>query len=167
MSNVVALREDLPDACNEAQVELLPELPEDVRRLLDAEADEDAVIPEKKWGKLLKELLDKQIAMFRRLGHDEKSALRLARAVMLTLAEHGGGHQWYLPRADDVRVALRDIEIYRRANRDNIEALAREYRLTPSSIYRIVREQGRLQRSHRQGALPFESAPPRESAANA
>jgi len=159
MSNVVALGDRLSDACNAAQAELLPDLPVDVQRLLDADADADAVIPEKKWGKLLRELVDHQQATFRRMGYDETGARRLARASILALAEYGGGQQWYLPKGDDLRVALRDIEIYRRANRNNIEVLAREYRLTTQSVYRIIHEQRRLCTARRQGQLPLEKAP--------
>jgi len=155
MSNVVALREALPDASNEAQGDALPV---DVQRLLDAEADEEVVIPEKKWGELLTQLVDVQQATFRRMGYDEAGARRLARASILALAEYGGGKQWYLPKGDDLRVALRDIEIYRRAHRNNIEALAGEYRLTVQSVYRIIHAQRRLRVAKRQGQLPFGAA---------
>jgi|GEM_PF-1748449 len=110
-------------------------------------------IPVSKWGKILGELLDKQVAAFRRRGYDEAESRSLARTGILVVAELMGGKNWYFPKGEDLRVFLRDIEIARRANRDNIEALAREYRLTPRSIYRIILEQ------RRQGRLPFADAP--------
>jgi len=167
MSNVVALREreaphpgPLPEGEGELPGALLPEVAVDVERLLDAQASDDAVLPEpKKWGKMLLQLVDKQVATFRRMGHDERTARRLAHASVLTLAEHGGGQNWYMPRGDNLRAALRDIDIFRRFRRGNIEALAAEYRLTVPSIYRIYREQRRLSRDKRQGTLPFGGEP--------
>jgi len=163
MSNVVALREredphgPLPEGAGEVQGELLPEVSLDMQRLLASGCEVDD-IPVSKWGKILGDLLDTQVAAFRRRGYDEAESRRLAQAAILAMAELMGGKNWYFPNGDDFRVFLRDIEIARRANRDNIEVLAREYRLTPRSIYRIILEQRRVYVARRQGQLPFEGA---------
>jgi len=158
MNTVVTWPHDLPEASNEAQGELLPEVSLDVERLLASGRELDE-IPVSKWGKILGELLDKQVAAFRRRGYDEAESRGLARTGILVVAELMGGKNWYFPKGEDLRVFLRDIEIARRANRDNIEALAREYRLTPRSIYRIILEQRREYVARRQGTLPFADAP--------
>jgi len=151
--NVTALRkieDDEQPGAVEAQGELLPEVPEELQRLWEADDD---VLPAPRWAEGLVNLIQVQEATFRRSGLDAKTSFRLARASVLAMAQYYGGKQWYLPRGDDLHTALRDADIYRRANRDNIEALAAEYKLTPRSVWRIVRDQHRLHLNKVQGQL--------------
>ncbi|WP_293763650.1 Mor transcription activator family protein [Stenotrophomonas sp.] len=105
-----------------------------------SDADLDA-LPKERWPRDLVAAIEVQEAAFVRLGHDEDEAFKLARAGVLALAEYGGGRDWYLPRGDTLMVAVRDAEIYRRAHRGNIAALAAEFRLTERHIWRICRQQ--------------------------
>jgi len=153
MSTVVALREDLPEACNEAQGGLLPEVSLDMQRLLAAARDDDVEIPVSKWGGILSDMIDAQAAAFMRMGHDVTTARYLAQTGILALAELMGGKNWYFPNAAALREELRDIEIYRRFNGRNLEVLAREYRVTLRQMYRIISEQRRAANARRQGQL--------------
>jgi len=156
VSNVVALREaDAVPA--ERQGELLPEVSEDMQRLLAMECDQDAEISVSKLSRNLSDMIDKQAAAFMRMGHDVTTAGHLAMTGVLALAELMGGKSWYFPNAAALREELRDIEIYRRFNGRNLEALAREYRVTLRQMYRIISEQRRAVNARRQGQL-FDAA---------
>ncbi|MBH1476294.1 Mor transcription activator family protein [Stenotrophomonas forensis] len=106
--------------------------------LSDADLD---CLPKERWPRDLVSAIEVQEAAFQRLGYDEDEAFKLARAGVLALADYGGGRDWYLPRGDTLLVAVRDAEIYRRAHRGNIAALAAEFRLTERHVWRICRQQ--------------------------
>lgn len=111
---------------------------------------------EKKWSANMREMVDVAAARFLRSGMDAAEASRWAQELVLALGQHFDGRTFYLPRGEALTIALRDMAIYRTANRDNIEALATQHRLTPSQIYRIIRQQHRLhiQRVQRSLNLP-------------
>jgi len=134
----------------------LPDAPEDGQWLDAAKAEE---LRQARWPEGLVDLLKVQEAEFRRAGLAPETAYLLAKTGIVAIAKYYGGRQWYLPKGDDLHTALRDAEIYRRGNRDNIEALADEYDLSVQSIYRIMKEQRRLHVEKRQGQLPFEGDP--------
>lgn len=98
-------------------------------------------LPKERWPRDLVAAIEVQEAAFQRLGYSEEEAFKLARAGVLALAEYGGGRQWYLPRGDALMTAMRDAEIYRRAHRGNVMALASEFKLTERHIWRICRQQ--------------------------
>jgi len=156
MSNVVALRE--PDTVPaDAQGELLPEVSEDMQRLLAMGCAPEEEISVSKLGRILSQMIDKQAAAFMHMGHDVTTAQHLAMTGVLALAELMGGENWYFPSAAALREELRDIEIYRRFNGCNLEALAREYRVTLRQMYRIISKQRAAANARRQGQL-FEAA---------
>lgn len=133
-----------------SQGELLPDVPVDPNGLLQADLD---VVPKEKWPAALVEAIEVLEAAFEREGYKETEAFRLARVAVVALAQVWGGRYRYLPRGDDLVTALRDAEIFRRARRGNIEALASEYGLTDRSVWRIVRQQYDLHQRKRQGCL--------------
>ncbi|WP_411832305.1 Mor transcription activator family protein [Pseudoxanthomonas mexicana] len=110
-------------------------------------------VPASKWAQGLVQLVEVQEATFTRMGLEGGEAFRLARAATLAIAEYQGGRGMYLPRGDQLRAALRDAEIYRRARRGNIPQLAREYQLTDQHVWRIVRQQRALHHRKIQGDL--------------
>lgn len=110
-------------------------------------------LPANAWEKNLVQMIEVQEAAFVRDGLSEGEAFRLARVGMLALAEFHGARQWYLPRGDRLRTALRDAEIYRRARRGNIQALAAEFQLSDLQVWRIVRQQRKLHLRKIQGQL--------------
>ncbi|WP_282265963.1 Mor transcription activator family protein [Stenotrophomonas sp. PS02298] len=122
----------------------------DPERYMKASFDD---VPSKKWARSLVEAVEVQEATFRRMGYSPEDAMNLARAGMLALSQLWGGRSHYLPSGDSLNVALRDAEIFRRANRDNMGALAAEYKMSQQHIERIVRIQGRLHRRRTQGSL--------------
>lgn len=126
----------------------LPGLPADPDSLEQAGVDD---VPEERWAQTLVHMVQVTEACLRRSRVQEPEAV--ARAVVLELANYFGARQWYLPRGDRLRIALRDAEIYRRAKRGNIEALALEYGLNVIQVYRIVRQQKALHIAKIQGRL--------------
>ena len=121
----------------------------------DGDSGRYADVPRHKWPKNLVEMIEVAEARFKRHGMDDAAAFRWAREVAVALARHFGGRPFYLPTGDALESVLKHEEIYRRANRDNIEALAAEYGLTVSQIYRIVRQQQKLHIKRTQRELPF------------
>ena len=84
---------------------------------------------------------------------DESKALKLAKRLVARQAHHMGGRQYYLPRDERLKKALRDVDIWQRYNGRNIDVLQREYSLTSQQIYAILREQRQLERERRQHNL--------------
>ncbi len=123
---------------------------DELERLSQLDLDE---VPPDKWARNLVEMIEVMSAAYRRDGLPEHKASRLASMGVLAIAEHHGGRQFYLPRGDTLLTALRDADIYRRANRGNIETLAAEHGLTVSQIYRICRLQRALHIGKVQGRL--------------
>lgn len=116
------------------------------------EAADDAV-DERRWPSMLTELLQVLEARYLRRGMSAADAFALARDSVLEIAEHLGGRVAYLPRGKHIRVALRNAEIYRRCNGRNHGELAKKYDLNTIQIYRICREQRRLNVGRLQGQL--------------
>lgn len=109
--------------------------------------------PEERWAPLLARLVEVLVARFRRTGMSEDAADKLASASVIEIAHYFGGRMVYLPRGDQLRLALRDGEIFRRSRRGNIQQLAQEYGLTDIQVYRIIRQQQRLHLAKVQGRL--------------
>lgn len=130
----------------------LPGLPIDPEGLLGANLDD---LPKERWPQELVNAIEVLEAAYHRAGYPDEAAFTLARVGMVALADYRGGRQWYLPRGDALATALRDAEIYRRARRDNIGALADEYGLTERHVWRIVRQQYALHRRKIQLQLPL------------
>ena len=132
------------------QTELLPEAPVDPARIPDEALDD---VPQARWAQGLVHMIEVQEAEFRRLGHEPAEAFQMARSAVLAMSRYFGGRQWYMPRGDALLAALRVAEIYRRAHRGNIAALAGEFDLTERHIWRICRQQHRLHLDKVQGRL--------------
>ncbi len=75
-------------------------------------------------------------------------AIAAVRAIAFTF----GGRSFYLPRGNKINLALRDAEIFQRANRNNIDDLAIEFEISQVRIYQILKQQ-RLLRDKRASAL--------------
>lgn len=110
-------------------------------------------VPTEKWARGLVEFIEQIEAAYVRAGLPEDQAFELASLGVRTIAEYRGGRQFYLPRGDALLTALRDADIFRRANRGNIERLAADNGLTVSQIYRICRQQRALHIRKTQGRL--------------
>lgn len=84
-------------------------------------------------------------------AHDE--AARLGREVAAHLNAFWGGGQLYICKGRHYEIGLLHSEIYRRFNGYNQDYLAREYDMTVTHVYRIVKRVGAEERAKRQGAL--------------
>ena len=112
-------------------------------------------LPEETWGPTLAAMVAVLTTALQRQGIPEDEAPRLAAAGVLAQAEYAGGRMMYLPRGDRLKIALRDYQIWQRAKRGNIQALADEYGLSDIHIYRICKQQRELFIARRQGRLDF------------
>ncbi len=97
-----------------------------------------------KWPKTLVEYVEVLEQLYIRRGYSEDHAFKMARDSVMELAEYRGGKVEYLPRGDELKIALIHAEIYRRAKSGNIKALADEFGFTDIHIYRICRQQRAL-----------------------
>lgn len=128
-------------------------MPGDVESLLGRDLSD---VPEGKWAPLLANMVSVLEARFLRQGMTADQAFNQARDSVLATAEYFGGRMIYLPRGDRLKLALRDAEIFHRANANNIKTLATEFEVTDIQIYRIIRQQRALHISKVQRRLPFE-----------
>ncbi len=111
-----------------------------------------------RWPHTMAELVDVFTAEARRhsMAGTEDAAGKLARWVVLVLAEHFGGRQAYLPKGKQLKEALRDTQIWQDFKGQNHDELAKKYDLTVVRIYSIVNRQLMLHRTKVQPQLPFD-----------
>ncbi|EIK6739124.1 transcriptional regulator [Salmonella enterica subsp. enterica serovar Aqua] len=96
----------------------------------------------KSWPKMLFALVEVVSAELRRQGLESAEAGRLARKAIAAQAGYMGGRAYYLPMGESLFAELRNHEIYSRwSNRERIENLRREYHMSETQIYSIIREQ--------------------------
>ncbi|EBI2138657.1 transcriptional regulator [Salmonella enterica] len=101
----------------------------------------------KSWPKMLFALVEVVSAELRRQGLEPAEAGRLARKTIAAQAGYMGGRAYYLPMGESLFAELRNHEIYSRwSNRERIENLRREYRMSETQIYAIIREQHKRHR---------------------
>jgi Mor family transcriptional regulator len=96
------------------------------------------------WPKSLAELVDVLADDHKEQGMDEDDAFAAARRSIALISHYWGGRMTYLPRNDKLRTALRDNQIYRAFNGNNITALAIKHGLTDMQIYNIIKHQRKL-----------------------
>ncbi|MRJ41174.1 MULTISPECIES: Mor transcription activator family protein [Idiomarina] len=116
---------------------------------------EDIELGTTAWPQTLAELVSifKDEMMSGAVALDEDKALSLAKRLVARQAHHMGGRQFYLPRDERLRKAIRDVEIWQRYNGRNVAELQREFDLTAQQVYAILREQRQLERDRRQAKL--------------
>lgn len=66
-------------------------------------------------------------------------AIELSKRVSGYLTKHWGGQQIYIPKNQRALLADRDRELFAKFNGRNHAALAKEYGLTMTQVYNIVR----------------------------
>jgi len=110
-----------------------------------------------RWPRMLAELVDVYSAAATREGivQEEEKAQRIARWVVLTLGQHFGGRQFYIPQGGALRIALRDTKIWSEFTGNNVSELAGKYHLSEVQIYKIIKEQRALHRAKVQPQLPL------------
>ncbi|WP_417656170.1 Mor transcription activator family protein [Pseudidiomarina aestuarii] len=116
---------------------------------------EDIELGSAAWPQTLAELVSifKDEMMSNSADLDEEKALTLAKRLVARQAHHMGGRQFYLPRDERLRKAIRDVEIWHLYNGRNISELRQKFNLTAQQVYAILREQRQLERERRQTKL--------------
>lgn len=107
------------------------------------------------WPEQLANLFDVVHAFTRRRLPDAQAATE-ARDLVILIAEYLGGRTLYLPGNEDLRIAVRDAQIYALQGRMPTDEIARRYDLTVQRISMICAEQRQLRVRRLQGEL-FES----------
>ncbi len=82
---------------------------------------------------------------------DEEVAARDATKRVFLIASYVGGRLLYIPDGDKLRIAVRDLHIFRTHarthGRRSVSDLAREHGLTDQQIYNVIAEESRRLRS--------------------
>jgi Mor family transcriptional regulator len=97
------------------------------------------------WPVLLEEMAD---VVERVLAHHRIDTNRrhLALEIMLSMGDHFGGRQFYIPRGESIRRERRDHQIFLRLGPEKASSLAAEFRLSEATVYRIAKQQHAAQR---------------------
>lgn len=103
------------------------------------------------WPDTLAELVDVFTDhLERREGHSRDQARAEAQDLIVVLAHHFGGRRLYLPGYKPLRLALRDLQIWRDFDGRNIAVLESQWQLTRQQIYNIIAVQRRRHKNRRQ-----------------
>lgn len=96
------------------------------------------------WPHTLAELVDVFTDhLERRAGLARDQARAEAQDLIVVLAHHFGGRRLYLPCDKTLRLALRDLQIWRDFDGRNIAVLESRWQLTRQQIYNIIAVQRR------------------------
>lgn len=120
-------------------------------RLDQLPLDDEAV--KHAWPKLLVELVEVFTSELSRMGETEEQALKKARRLVAHQANYFGGRMVYLPNAERLKLAMRDMEIYSQYKGGNSRELAERFGLTQQQICSIVAKQHGLFRKRVQPSL--------------
>ena len=110
-------------------------------------------LPEERWPQTLADLVDVLTATFKRNGQGDDEAFAAAQKAVLAIAHYLGGRPVYLPKGDALDRALRDEQIFREANRYNIDNIAAKLGFSRRAVEKIVARQALLHRRKLQGRL--------------
>lgn len=96
-----------------------------------------------KWPKDLVALIDMYKATLRRMGYPADEAEKITYAMLADLSTYCGGRYIYLPKADALEAAIRDVKIFKdwSERRMSHEALAGKYKLSLQHVYRVINQQ--------------------------
>ncbi len=100
----------------------------------------------KKWPQGLADMLTVIEAALVRDGQPTETARQQAFLAVRALASYAGGRSLYVPKGEQLDIALRDRQIWEQHNGHNVDALARRYHLTEVQIYSILARQRKLAR---------------------
>ncbi|WP_028489022.1 Mor transcription activator family protein [Thiothrix lacustris] len=104
----------------------------------------DSSTARSKWPETLVQMLDGVHATLLRIGMDDERAAQVSLTIVHDHANNFGGCQYYLPKGDELKRALRDREIYRLAGKTDVAVLAQRYNLSMKQIWEIQRAQRTL-----------------------
>ncbi|EFB0319301.1 transcriptional regulator [Salmonella enterica] len=108
----------------------------------------------KSWPKMLFALVEVVSAELRRQGLEPAEAGRLARKTIAAQAGYMGGRAYYLPMGESLFAELRNHEMFSRwSNGEKVEKLRREYHMSETQIYAVIRDQHKRYRRRTQPDL--------------
>lgn len=123
--------------------------PWDVARVSAA----DMLAARHRWPQTLADLFDVTYAYNRRIGMTDDAAERDAIERAFLIADYIGPRAVYLPSGEKLRIAVRDLCIFRNPAHREVFELAHLHKLSVQQVYSIIAEQTRLVRDRLQGKL--------------
>lgn len=120
-----------------------------------AHLDDDALHQKHYWPGDLVELAEVIRSQLKREGVADETIYRQTERILLAMSFLCGGRNYYLPKGERIKNALRDKKIYDAFNGNNHRELARQFRLSEQKIYEVIRVQMQLHRSRVQHNLGF------------
>jgi len=77
---------------------------------------------------------------------------KLSNSIAIGISAYCGGRDFYLPKGDILKRALRDDEIYNlfMVEKRTIKELARKFNLSDRTVYAVIRRQSALRNSNQQ-----------------
>ena|GEM_PF-636030 len=106
---------------------------------------------------LLAEIADASAQTLREVaGMESAQADYLGYQIMRAIAQHVGGAQVYIPKADSIARCARDEAIWRDFRGHNTRELSRRYGVTEIHVYRIVKRMREAERARRQDRLQLD-----------
>ena len=120
-----------------------------------AHRDDDALHQKHYWPGDLVELAEVIRSQLKREGVADETIYRQTERILLAMSFLCGGRNYYLPKGERIKNALRDKKIYDAFNGNNHRELARQFRLSEQKIYEVIRVQMQLHRSRVQHNLGF------------
>lgn len=99
-----------------------------------------------RWPKTLTEVADILENELIKQGEKHFTPATRAQKLAFALGVYLGGKSIYIPSGKILKKAIRDLEIYRAFDGQNIAELTRRYQLSESHVYGIIREQRKLQK---------------------
>lgn len=111
------------------------ELPAANSELTDIPIDEEL---RSNWPATLQSINELILSELKRMGFEEQM---LADKLTMALGQYFGGRDIYIPKGDNLRQAIRNIEIWRKFTGFNDKQLAHEYGLTERQLRNILSQQ--------------------------
>ncbi|MCG9624620.1 hypothetical protein L1D34_07175 [Vibrio mediterranei] len=120
---------------------------EDIDRIVDLQGDST------KWPVILAELHTLVVHNLANSGLEADKAKSLGFVLTLSIADHLGGAQEYLPRGDALRRQIRNMQMFDEFNGRNHLELSKKYKLTERATYEIIAKQRAIEIKQRQHSL--------------
>ena len=77
----------------------------------------------------------------KKFGITEQQAHKIATTQVIAIGNYYGGRSFYLPQNDKLKRYLRDVEIYNQFNGQNVNDLAKRYKVSHQTIYTAIASQ--------------------------
>lgn len=109
-------------------------------------------LPERSAALLMQVILLIEASLIKK-GLTKEEAETIAKETCNTLRKDFGGEQFYFPKGHNLDVLLRQHEIYKRFTGNNQNELSKEFNMSETHIYRILKEGYKKELNERQPQL--------------